>query len=283
MDLAGNAGIDVSVSVRSPLNIRPRELFGMSMMNWAILQRAAAIPADGCAQHAAAAAGHWRPRETGLAQIAERPLAQIIEDRKIPVLDIGTVDLIRQGKIKILAASSAAKECRSNSPTARASRSTPSSKRPVTGPTCGHCCPTTSMRWTHPSVQRPAVGRRICRAVLLWTYPLPPGSCARSHRGAPDRVADTDCGSDALPKPYSMPIYPSAADCRRGTSSRYDERFPRTEAVFDLIDGVPTTNVPAAHMSWERREAGWPAFLLPGIGRRSALEIPPITTNSPSL
>jgi hypothetical protein len=33
-------------------------------------------------------------------------------------------------------------------------------------------------------------------------------------------------------------------------------------AVFDPIDGVPTMNVPAAHMSWERREAGLARFFV---------------------
>ena len=101
MDLA-NAGIDVSVSVRSPVNILPRELFGMSMMSWAILQRPLPYRLVDALNTPLLRLVIGDLAKLGLRKSLKGPLAQIIEDRKIPVLDIGTVDLIRQGKIKVL-------------------------------------------------------------------------------------------------------------------------------------------------------------------------------------
>ena len=101
MDLA-NAGIDVSVSVRSAVNILPRELFGMSMMNWAILQRPLPYRLMDALNAPLLRLVIGDLARLGLRKSSKGPLAQIIEDRKIPVLDIGTVELIRRGKIKIL-------------------------------------------------------------------------------------------------------------------------------------------------------------------------------------
>jgi cation diffusion facilitator CzcD-associated flavoprotein CzcO len=102
MDLA-NAGIDVSVSVRSPVNILPRELFGMSMMTWAILQRPLPYRLMDALNTPLLRLVIGDLAKLGLRKSPKGPLAQIIEDRKIPVLDIGTVDLIRGGKIKVRA------------------------------------------------------------------------------------------------------------------------------------------------------------------------------------
>ncbi len=100
MDLA-NAGVDVSISVRGPVNILPRELFGMSVIDWAILQQPIPYRLMDALNAPLLRLVIGDLRKLGLRQSPKGPLAQIIEDRKIPVLDIGTVDLIRQGRIKV--------------------------------------------------------------------------------------------------------------------------------------------------------------------------------------
>lgn len=100
LDLA-EAGIDVSLSARSPVNIVPRELFGVPIL---------AFPA----------AEQWLPprvadalnaplirfaigsiEELGLKRSAKGPLRSIEEDGRVPLIDIGTLDAIRGGRIKL--------------------------------------------------------------------------------------------------------------------------------------------------------------------------------------
>lgn len=102
MDLC-DAGNDVSLSVRGPVNIVPRDLFGIPIVTWAILQRS--LP---CALVDAINAPLLRlaigdPKELGLQRPAKGPMAQVIEDGKIPLVDIGTVDRIRRGMIAVRA------------------------------------------------------------------------------------------------------------------------------------------------------------------------------------
>ena len=180
MDLA-NTGIDVSVSVRSPINILPRELLGMSMMNWAIVQRPLPYRLMDALNAPLLRLAIGDLAKLGLRKSPKGPLAQIIEDHKIPVLDIGTTELIRQARSRFWPASSASMGRRSNSPTARWRSSTPSSRRPDSAPTCDRCCPITWMRWTTPSAREFAAGRpHIPGCSFAGTYRLPPGSCVRS-------------------------------------------------------------------------------------------------------
>jgi cation diffusion facilitator CzcD-associated flavoprotein CzcO len=100
LDLA-EAGIDVTLSVRSPVNIVPRELFGLPILVFPIAEqwlppRVADIlnaPAIRLALGSLAAAG--------LTKAAKGPLRSIAEDGRVPLIDIGTLAAIRAGRIKI--------------------------------------------------------------------------------------------------------------------------------------------------------------------------------------
>jgi cation diffusion facilitator CzcD-associated flavoprotein CzcO len=100
LDLA-EAGVDVVLSVRSPVNIVPRELFGVPIL---------AFPA----------AEQWLPpraadalnaplirfvigsiEKLGLKRSPKGPLQSIAEDGRVPLIEIGTLEAIRDGRIKL--------------------------------------------------------------------------------------------------------------------------------------------------------------------------------------
>ncbi len=100
LDLA-EAGIDVTLSVRSPVNVIPRELFGVPILVFPIAEQ-------------------WLPRNVadtinapllrfaigsieklGLKRSPKGPLRSIEEDGRAPLIDIGTLSAIRDGRIKL--------------------------------------------------------------------------------------------------------------------------------------------------------------------------------------
>ncbi len=100
LDLA-NYGIHVTISIRGPVNIVPRDFRGRPTQKTAMLLRK--LP-------------HWLGDRIGilLRRIAigdlsaygietpkDPPAAQLRKHGKTPVIDLGTVDLIKQGKIRI--------------------------------------------------------------------------------------------------------------------------------------------------------------------------------------
>jgi len=100
LDLS-EAGIAVTLSVRSPVNIVPRELFGLPILAFPTAEqwlppRAADIlnaPAIRLAIGSLATAG--------LVKAAKGPLQTIAEDGRPPLIDIGTLAAIRAGRIKV--------------------------------------------------------------------------------------------------------------------------------------------------------------------------------------
>ncbi|TPG05370.1 NAD(P)/FAD-dependent oxidoreductase [Rhodanobacter glycinis] len=100
LDLA-EAGVDVSLSVRGPVQILPRELLGLPILTWAIAQaRLPARVADFInAPAIRLAVGSLR--KLGLKAAGKGPRRMIEEDRRIPLLDVGTLARIRDGSIKL--------------------------------------------------------------------------------------------------------------------------------------------------------------------------------------
>ena len=100
LDLA-EAGVDVSLSVRGPVQILPRELLGLPILTWAIAQaRLPARVADFInAPAIRLAVGSLR--KLGLKVASKGPRRMIEEDRRIPLLDVGTLARIRDGSIKL--------------------------------------------------------------------------------------------------------------------------------------------------------------------------------------
>ena len=88
-------------SVRSPVNVIPRDILGISVLQLGILQ--SKIPPR-------LADKLNRPlinllvgnlEKLGLKKLPYGPIEQIVAKHQIPLLDIGTIDLIKQGQIKV--------------------------------------------------------------------------------------------------------------------------------------------------------------------------------------
>ena len=101
LDLA-EAGVDVALSVRSPVNIVPRELFGVPILAFPAAEQW--LPPR-VADSANAPFVRIRDRlacdKLGLKRSAKGPLQSIEEDGRVPLIDIGTLDAIRDGRIKL--------------------------------------------------------------------------------------------------------------------------------------------------------------------------------------
>jgi cation diffusion facilitator CzcD-associated flavoprotein CzcO len=100
LDMA-NAGVDVALAVRSAVQILPRDLLGLPIMSWAILyQHLPARLVDFInAPILRLAVGSIK--RLGLRRAAKGPRQMIEEDGRVPLIDIGTLDKIRDGSIKI--------------------------------------------------------------------------------------------------------------------------------------------------------------------------------------
>lgn len=95
------AGAGVSLAVRGPINVIPRDLFGIPIQSIAILERwlpPALVDALN-APILGAVIGDLRPY--GLAKLPNGPVSQINGSARIPLIDIGTVRLIKQRKITV--------------------------------------------------------------------------------------------------------------------------------------------------------------------------------------
>ncbi|MGB7975524.1 MAG: NAD(P)/FAD-dependent oxidoreductase [Roseiarcus sp.] len=100
LDLA-EAAVDVTLSVRSPVNVVPRELLGVPILffpaaeQWLPPRVADALNAP-LIQFAIGSI-----EKLGLKRSPKGPLQSIAEDGRVPLIDIGTLDAIRDGRIKL--------------------------------------------------------------------------------------------------------------------------------------------------------------------------------------
>lgn len=94
-------GARASLAVRSPVNLLPRELFRVPILALAIpLSRLPPAVADALsAPLLRGAIGD--PRRLGLRPASKGVFRQILEDRRIPVIDVGTVALLRTGRVSV--------------------------------------------------------------------------------------------------------------------------------------------------------------------------------------
>ncbi|RMF35869.1 MAG: NAD(P)/FAD-dependent oxidoreductase [Alphaproteobacteria bacterium] len=95
------AGVDTEISVRGPVNVTARDILGLPAQRWTILL---SLMPPGLAD--ALTAPIRRPSSRGLAERGLRlsskgPLRQIAEDRRIPLIDVGTLGLIRAGRLPV--------------------------------------------------------------------------------------------------------------------------------------------------------------------------------------
>ena len=100
LDLA-EAGVDVALSVRGPVSILPRELLGLPIMTWAIAQRRLPARMTDAFNAPVIRLAVGSIEKLGLTPAAKGPRRMVEEDGRIPLIDVGTVAMIRAGRIKI--------------------------------------------------------------------------------------------------------------------------------------------------------------------------------------
>lgn len=102
LDLA-EAGIDVSLSVRGPVQILPRDLLGIPILTIAIVQQAFPTRFTDFLNAPVLRLAIGGIEKYGLRRAAKGPRRMIEEDGRIPLLDVGTMAKIRDGSIKVRA------------------------------------------------------------------------------------------------------------------------------------------------------------------------------------
>ena len=100
LDLA-EAGVNVALAVRSPVNVIPRELFGLPILAWGLTGRLFPSPVADAINAPLLRFAIGSIEKLGLKRSPKGPLQSIEEDGRVPLIDVGTIDAIRDGKIKL--------------------------------------------------------------------------------------------------------------------------------------------------------------------------------------
>jgi cation diffusion facilitator CzcD-associated flavoprotein CzcO len=100
LDLA-EAGVDVALAVRGPVQILPRDLLGFPILAWAILYRPLPARLVDFINAPILRLALGSIEKLGLQRAAKGPRQMVEEDGRVPLIDIGTLDKIRNGSIQI--------------------------------------------------------------------------------------------------------------------------------------------------------------------------------------
>jgi cation diffusion facilitator CzcD-associated flavoprotein CzcO len=100
LDLA-NAGIDVALAVRGPVQVLPRDLLGFPILAWAILYRRLPARLVDRINAPVLRLAVGSIERLGLRRSAKGPRQMVEEDGRVPLIDVGTLDRIRDGSIRI--------------------------------------------------------------------------------------------------------------------------------------------------------------------------------------
>jgi cation diffusion facilitator CzcD-associated flavoprotein CzcO len=100
LDLA-ETGVKVTLSVRSPVQIVPRELLGLPILTWAIMLQPLPPRLADVLNAPLVRLAVGSVEKLGLRRSAKGPLTMVNEDGRVPLLDIGTVAAIRAGTIEV--------------------------------------------------------------------------------------------------------------------------------------------------------------------------------------
>ena len=93
------SGLTTGLSVRSPVNVVPRDMFGLSTVNIAIAQRRLPYRLVDAVNRPLMRLRFGDSRSHGLEWAASGPLTKIMETSRTPLIDIGTMDAIKAGRI----------------------------------------------------------------------------------------------------------------------------------------------------------------------------------------
>lgn len=97
-------GATVGLSVRGAVNIIPREILGVPILTFSILQSRLPAPLADRLNAPIQRALVGDLSRFGLRRPAQGPMQQIRDGGRIPLIDIGTVDLIKRGRIQVFPA-----------------------------------------------------------------------------------------------------------------------------------------------------------------------------------
>jgi len=100
LDLA-EAGVNVALAVRGPVNVIPRELFGLPILAWGLTGRLFPSPVADSINAPLLRFAIGSIEKLGLKRSPKGPLQSIEEDGRVPLIDVGTIDAIRDEKIKL--------------------------------------------------------------------------------------------------------------------------------------------------------------------------------------
>jgi cation diffusion facilitator CzcD-associated flavoprotein CzcO len=95
------AGLDVAMSVRGPINVVPREILGVPTATIAIAQQCLPYRMVDAVNAPFLQLRYRDIEELGLKRSQNGPLTTMIEQGRTPLIDIGTVAKIRDGRIKV--------------------------------------------------------------------------------------------------------------------------------------------------------------------------------------
>jgi len=94
-------GASVSMSVRSPVNVLPRDIFGIPVLELSLLLNPLPVRLADRITAPLIRFLTGNLKKLGLKKMSYGPLEEIRKDGKAPVLDIGTLKQIREGNIRI--------------------------------------------------------------------------------------------------------------------------------------------------------------------------------------
>jgi cation diffusion facilitator CzcD-associated flavoprotein CzcO len=100
LDLA-EAGVDVALAVRGPVQILPRDLLGLPILTWAILYRPLPARLVDIINAPVLRLALGSMEKLGLQRAKKGPAQMVREDGRIPLIDIGALARIREGSIKL--------------------------------------------------------------------------------------------------------------------------------------------------------------------------------------
>ena len=100
IDLA-DQGVQTSLSVRGAVNVVPRDILGLPILAITIAQKYIPYKIADLLNGPILRLVVGDIEKLGLRKASKGPMAQVVEDGKIPLLDIGTLDRIRRGLVSI--------------------------------------------------------------------------------------------------------------------------------------------------------------------------------------
>ena len=95
------AGVEVALAVRGPVQILPRDLLGLPILVWAILYQPLPARLVDAINAPVLRLALGSMKELGFRPAKKGPLQMAREDGRVPLIDIGTLDKIRDGSIKL--------------------------------------------------------------------------------------------------------------------------------------------------------------------------------------